>query len=830
MTAAGQTYQSEPDVLTACRGYYEVGGASVSTAELNTSKLTAWPNSGSGHCVQYIHFPAGKARGTLSACTGSAIYAGTLQLTISRPDGQTLYSGSISLKKSSSEADVTAFDGVNFPEAGWYKLDLSLSSGRFGSMTNWKFYKESSTAAYLATNLSSPSTHLWYSASAGPSGAVCDWLYQEIMIPEGHDLVGTYAMAIGQDRFYMGIQVNEGRRDVIFSVWDNGDTDTDPNLPDYKRSATLDSGEGVTIERFGNEGTGTKAFKKGTYWTPGKFVQFLVNATPIEQTVTNENGVSVQYKSMLITAWYRNEGETEWQYLATHRCAGSTSLFSVQGMYSFLENYISANGQAVRKTYCRNSYAHSTVTRSWYHLNRASFTHTDGGTAAGARTDYGAGAATAYGDCFYMTSGGYGAPVEESLSLTQRTDAQVVADIDLVHLADRVQQAVNASQGIPYSTSIGGWPLVDVSGWRVVDWSDEETAGEGNNGRAAQAMDGNESTYWHSQWYTAQPTFPHSITVEAPETFEIGALELCATRYVYSGTTYNPRSVSIEASDDGETWTRAAESVYLDCVERPRCELPATAKGKFFRLTFDSGYGTYLYLDEIRLYGRPTGTTVDPQENKDGWKHVEDVAELENECTYLLRNAAGMGRLFHNARRSSIYVWLGGVEQLADPSQTLFSADYATAVDSTDAAAAWHLLHVDGQYYLCNAKNRRFASPGRPCTFTTIPTPINITRAQDGFLLAAAGANEYLCAAPHLSFPVMLGSADDSGCVWQILVNPDGTDDVADFLESISRATGITRVDAGVSGEGVVYDLQGRRLRSATGRGVFIMNGKKVVK
>ncbi|MDD5780993.1 MAG: hypothetical protein PUD40_08105, partial [Bacteroidales bacterium] len=50
MTAAGQTYQSEPDVLTACRGYYELGGASVSTAELNTSKLTAWPNSGSGHC------------------------------------------------------------------------------------------------------------------------------------------------------------------------------------------------------------------------------------------------------------------------------------------------------------------------------------------------------------------------------------------------------------------------------------------------------------------------------------------------------------------------------------------------------------------------------------------------------------------------------------------------------------------------------------------------------------------------------------------------------------------------------------------------------------
>ena len=118
LVGSAQNYQTTPDVVTACRGYYEVNGAPNPNADFNTSQLTTWPNSGSGHCVQYIHFPMGRAKATLTACTGSAIYSGTLNLRISQPDGTLIHEGSITLKKSSTLGEVTAFDGVNFPAAG----------------------------------------------------------------------------------------------------------------------------------------------------------------------------------------------------------------------------------------------------------------------------------------------------------------------------------------------------------------------------------------------------------------------------------------------------------------------------------------------------------------------------------------------------------------------------------------------------------------------------------------------------------------------------------------------------------------------------------------
>ncbi len=103
-------------------------------------------------------------------------------------------------------------------------------------------------------------------------------------------------MSIGLMRLYMGIQVNgPDRHDVIFSVWDNGDTDIDPNLAEHLKSGTLDSDEDIAIERFGNEGIGSKVFKQDDYWVPGEFVQFICNARPAIQKIIKENREIVEY-------------------------------------------------------------------------------------------------------------------------------------------------------------------------------------------------------------------------------------------------------------------------------------------------------------------------------------------------------------------------------------------------------------------------------------------------------------------------------------------------------------------------------------------------------
>ena len=122
------------------------------------------------------------------------------------------------------------------------------------------------------------------------------------MIPAESDLVGTYAEAIGALNGYLGIQMNgyvdgEPRHDVLFSMWDDGSTDEDPNLPEHLRAGAVDWDEKTTVNRFGNEGTGVQTYRRGNYWTPGTYVQFITNCRPETTSYTTiENGKTVVHE------------------------------------------------------------------------------------------------------------------------------------------------------------------------------------------------------------------------------------------------------------------------------------------------------------------------------------------------------------------------------------------------------------------------------------------------------------------------------------------------------------------------------------------------------
>lgn len=60
----------------------------------------------------------------------------------------------------------------------------------------------------------------------------------------------------------------------------------------------------------------------------------------------------------------------------------------------------------------------------------------------------------------------------------------------------------------------------------VHKFSTQETSGEGaNNGRAIHAIDGNESTFWHSAWASGTPKYPHSITFAIDSTYTLTGFE-----------------------------------------------------------------------------------------------------------------------------------------------------------------------------------------------------------------------------------------------------------------------------------------------------------------
>jgi alpha-N-arabinofuranosidase len=66
-----------------------------------------------------------------------------------------------------------------------------------------------------------------------------------------------------------------------------------------------------------------------------------------------------------------------------------------------------------------------------------------------------------------------------------------------------------------------------VTGLKVVRVDSEETAGE--DGKGANAVDGDPATFWHTQWQDASPETPHEIVIELPQATSI------------KGFTYLPR-------------------------------------------------------------------------------------------------------------------------------------------------------------------------------------------------------------------------------------------------------------------------------------------------
>ena len=90
---------------------------------------------------------------------------------------------------------------------------------------------------------------------------------------------------------------------------------------------------------------------------------------------------------------------------------------------------------------------------------------------------------------------------------------------------------------------------MDRSGW-TVSTSSEELAGE--NGAAANAIDGNAATIWHTQWSAAgSPQHPHHFVIDLGEELEIGGINYLPRAGAGNGTV---KAFEVYMSDDGVNW------------------------------------------------------------------------------------------------------------------------------------------------------------------------------------------------------------------------------------------------------------------------------------
>ena len=221
-----------------------------------------------------------------------------------------------------------------------------------------------------------------------PDSLPAEWFYNEVTVPVGQDVQGSYFMADGFAQGYFGMQVNSPTtRHILFSIWSPFHTDDPKKVPDSQKILLLKKGEGVHAGEFGNEGSGGQSYLNFP-WKAGNTYRFLVQAKPDSLRHTT------------FTAWFYAPEEARWRLIACWSRPGTTSWLT--GLHSFLENFDPAYGDHQRLVRFGRQWV-CDPNGHWTPLTRALFTG-DNTARKGYRLDYGGGAEGSY---FYLRNGGF---------------------------------------------------------------------------------------------------------------------------------------------------------------------------------------------------------------------------------------------------------------------------------------------------------------------------------------------------------------------------------------------------------------------------------------
>jgi hypothetical protein len=166
------------------------------------------------------------------------------------------------------------------------------------------------------------------------AGIACRSVHLQYETPKGHAFYnevkversapGTYFCVCGFNHGYYGIQeLANGKKLLIFSVWDPGNQNDPNSVETDDRVKLLYQDEKVRVGRFGGEGTGGQSFYDFD-WQIGKTYRLLVTAKPND-------------KRTEFTGWFFQPSEKKWKKLVTFSTL--TGGKPLGGCYAFVEDF-----------------------------------------------------------------------------------------------------------------------------------------------------------------------------------------------------------------------------------------------------------------------------------------------------------------------------------------------------------------------------------------------------------------------------------------------------------------------------------------------------------
>jgi hypothetical protein len=286
---------------------------------------------------------------------------------------------------------------------------LTLSGSAIDTQTS---FVKSNEGNFFYWGRRGPSVHLNYPL---PEKVEPEWFYNELTVPVGEDVIGSYFMANGFGQGYFGIQVNsDTERRVLFSVWSPFTTDDPKSIPESHQIKMLKKGEGVYTGEFGNEGSGGQSYLKYN-WKAGNTYKFLLRGLPTGDSTTT------------YTAYFFAPELNQWQLIASFKRPKTHTYLA--RLHSFLENFIPQMGDKERKVLFNNQWICDTK-GNWTELNTASFT-TDNTGRVNYRKDYAGGILDG---SFYLRNCGFFSDFTPAKTIFTREKTNQKPNIDLSRL------------------------------------------------------------------------------------------------------------------------------------------------------------------------------------------------------------------------------------------------------------------------------------------------------------------------------------------------------------------------------------------------------------
>ncbi|GAB3650236.1 hypothetical protein GCM10028791_17160 [Echinicola sediminis] len=452
---------------------------------------------------------------------------------------------------------------VEISQTGYYYVELeggSTNGSSFGEISNILLGDNSwsSNISYVESfywGRRGPSVHLSYTA---PTNKDITWFYNELTVPVGKDPVGSYFMADGFSDGYFGMQVNSAtERRILFSVWSAYDTNDPNEVPEEYTVELLGYGDGVYVGEFGNEGSGGQSSMIYP-WVAGNTYRFLLKGESVVNNATD------------YTAYFFAPEVGEWKLIASWRrpYPGSAHL---TGLHSFLENFDTTMGDETRQVEYTNQWVYDTQ-GTWRELTTALFT-TDGSETSGIRLDFDGGIG-ASPNSFYLRNGGFFSDNEVPNTSFTRSASGTAPIIDFSQLEVPT---------LPAEPTI-----LDRTAWSVVGYStQEDQGGEGSTGRAADILDGDVNTYWHSCWSgSCVASYPHQITVDMGQNNDFDGFRFVQRQSLIRSV----KEVEILVSHDNSGWASLGDFVLQKTASPQDIDFPVTQNYRYFKFIAKSSY------------------------------------------------------------------------------------------------------------------------------------------------------------------------------------------------------------------------------------------------